>query len=1149
MSKIQWLVRFGIVLVALAGIATLLPSHLQAQTFFGSVVGTVTDASGAVVPGASVTLTNLGTSESRVEKAGAAGEYRFVNLVPANYKVTAEAPNYKRIVRQPVTVSVDNVTRVDVALEVGAASETVEVTTQAALLQTDSGTLGDQVEGKTVTEMPLNGRNPLNLMALAAGVVAGNNAMGGAAMNNGPGNNSHTTATWNNFIIGGGLGGLNAEYFDGVSMDALGNTAAVVPTQDAVQEFKLSTSSVSAEFGHFSGGVMELTSKSGTNNWHGSAYEYVRNRIFNANFLTNKTNTPITPRPEWNQNQFGVVVGGPVVKDKLFAFFSWEHLVSRLGENQVTNTPSAAMQAGYVGLGTAASPEDLTSNIVVKTLCPQATYQGATGQYAYTTYIPSSCWDKAASVFKGAYPGPNQAGKLPGQNNYVSNPVVGNSQNQYNARVDWAASNKQRLFAHYTYWPLTDTPYDVYNSFGGFKTGNGFTKENSTMSVLGDTYTLNPTTILDFRLGYMRFVYNATPGNGGHIDLTPYGSGWTSLASQMSYDEYPGAHIDGQWNLYDFHPMDDTNFTTNNTYSVMASATKIAGAHTVKAGMELRLLQQTQLGICCLDPSGFFSFGNDVIPDEWAAFLLGYADNTQLHTSSIIGSYQYLQGYYVTDDWAVNRKLTLNLGVRYDLPGGVNESRDKSTVLLPSTKDPNTGVTGTLALVNSSLYASRSTQNSNYKQFQPRIGFAYRVDNNTTVRGGFGLAYTPTNFGGASPTNSPLGSAATSWQNPTLSQFTPTSKYYLFANPFPNGLNQPTGRSNPAFMTNYVNKGQNISGPIPTSPYSYVEQWNLTVGRQLQGNLMVEAAYVGEKGTHLPIAGSWGIDELASTYWSNPSQSQRPFGGVYNNVSNTLANMASSTYHSLQTRVEKRFKTGGLISANYTWAKSISDTSVFGNGEAQPQDYNNPKGERSVVSSNIPNRLVVDYVLNLPFGKGEQFASNVHGVAGAAISGWSVNGITTFQDGFPQALTSNGNTLNHAFGGGTPRPNYTAGCSKMGAGSPFQRYQKQVQTGQGQWFNAACFSAPADMGFGNQVKLDDKMRQQGMDNWDFTASKTTTVHESMNLVFKAEFFNAFNHPQFNAPGTNLQGSRQGGFGQLTGTNAPRLMQLSLRLNY
>lgn len=257
------------------------------------------------------------------------------------------------------------------------------------------------------------------------------------------------------------------------------------------------------------------------------------------------------------------------------------------------------------------------------------------------------------------------------------------------------------------------------------------------------------------------------------------------------------------------------------------------------------------------------------------------------------------------------------------------------------------------------------------------------------------------------------------------------------------------------------------------------------------------------------------------------------------------------TYHSLQTRVEKRFRSGGLISGNYTWSKGISDSNQFSNpSQASTQDYLNLRADRSVVGGNTPNRAVIAYVLNLPFGKGQQFGSNVHGAAGAVISGWAVNGITTFQSGWPLALNSNGNFLTSNWGGGTLRPNYTPGCQKIPSGSPYQRVKS------GQWFNTSCFTFPTSSSdpygvttFGNHVKLDDKIRQEGMDNWDFTASKTTTIHESMNLVFKAEFFNIFNHPLFNTPGTNLQGSRQGSFGQTTGTGAPRLMQLSLRLNF
>jgi hypothetical protein len=364
--------------------------------------------------------------------------------------------------------------------------------------------------------------------------------------------------------------------------------------------------------------------------------------------------------------------------------------------------------------------------------------------------------------------------------------------------------------------------------------------------------------------------------------------------------------------------------------------------------------------------------------------------------------------------------------------------------------------------------------------------------------------------------------------------------------------------------------GQSISSALPSNNFPYTQQWNLSVSHETKGDFMAEVGYAGSIGTHLPIsganAGDYNLDELSNKYYSlgnallntnavvngttmTLGQSLRPYP-AYLNFENTAEYNGSTTYHSLQAKAQKRFASGGMIMANYTWAKIIGDTDTLnpglepkaaGNvqgGAGFIQDFNNLKGERSILSFNTPQRLVVDYIVDLPFGKDRAFA-HFGGIAGAAVSGWAVNGITTFQTGFPLAMSMTGNALTEDFGAGTLRPNYTSGCNKKISGPSTSRMNE--------WFNTSCFTSPGNFALGNEPRVDGALHSQGIANYDFSAMKSTKIWERANLQFRTEFFNIFNHTQFNPPATSLDG---GNFGQiLSQQNQPRLIQVSLRLNY
>jgi hypothetical protein len=1179
-----------------------LPVSLNAQAFYGSIVGTVTDTAGAIVTGGTVTVTNIGTNEKRTAQTNAAGDFSFVNLVPADYKIEVNQTNFKHYVRQPVPVQVGGTIRIDVALQVGAVSETVQVTTEAPLLQTDSGSQSADVEGQTVQEMPLNGRNPLNLIALTPGAVAQGGSSGSAGLNAG----GHTSpGGWGNYAISGGIAGQSATYLDGAPNNVLGeNDVAFVPTQDAIQEFSILSGAVPADFGRFGGGVVNMTTKSGSNAWHGSAYEYIRNRDFNANDWLDKqgelqqgeANEP----GEWTQNQFGASASGPILRDKAFFLFSWEALRLRIGSSTTALVPTQAEQNGIFA---SAISDPLGLCNISTTANP--------GSWTITNLGSGGCGSTAGSVMKQYYDLPNVSA---GNHNYFASVPGGDNQKQYNGRIDYNLSTNQRVFGRYTYWTMDElafNPFPDNTKFNGSQPAHEFATHQV---VLGDTYTLNPTNILDVRVSWLRQALNAPMPT--ITDYSQFGGDWAALAKQMSIHLLPFPELASEGGGgAGFHPYGPQgHFQTN--WGINANWIRIMGKHSLKAGFEGRLENQEQVGT---ENSGSFAFNGNFTGVDFADLLMGYpansgsgpgGSNPGFFVGSFATGYNYYQAYYLQDNWTVNRNLTLNLGIRYELPGSVAESHDKQTVLLYNTVDPSTKVTGTLGLVNSSLYSSRNVRDLMYNGLAPRFGFAYRLGDNMSVRGGYGLTWLPIDIAnGLMPYNSVINGAQSSFNNGTntlsatnlcsADGFAATTCFHTSDNPFApagtagaagsNQLALPVGRSEgQTFMSQYV--GQRITGSVPTDPYAYNQLWNLSFSRQFKGDLMIELGYAGAKGTHLtvpPVAnGTNGLDELPTADWSqgaallgktttatvDPGGYSVAAGGMtvgqslrprpfYADMGDSLPSWGATTYHAGHIMLEKRFKAGGLVMANYTWSKEIGDTDTSnGNVEIQPgrgagagivQDWNNPRGERSILSYNVPQRAVVAYVLPLPFGQGQKFGANVNQLASRVISGWTLNGITSFQSGYPLSLIDGrGNDLTNSFGAGQLRPNYTPGCNKSVSGSLHALAAAGKPT-----FNTACFVAlsslsdpAANFELGNEPRVDGGLHAEGVDNWDISLAKTTKIVEKANLEFRAEFFNVANHAQFGPQQNDASASQNfGTIGILA--NNPRLMQLSLRLNY
>jgi hypothetical protein len=1191
--------------LALITFLVLSPCTARAQNVYGTIAGTVTDASGAAVAGATVTLTNLGTSETHSMQSSSSGEYTFVNILPGRYRVEGEKSGFKKFVREPILVEIESGLRIDIQLPVGSQSETVEVTSEAPLLQPETQSLGQVVEGRTVTESPLNGRNPLALVALVPGVVpqgspSGGNYSGGSPVGANP-------FALGDFQIGGGQAGQSEILLDGVATNgAYLNIVTVVPTQDAIQEFKVQTNNLGPEYGRFAGGVINLSTKSGSNYFHGSVYEFFRNKVLNANdFFDNRNNVPV---PAFTQNQFGANAGGPIIKNKLFFFSSYEGYRLRKGNPLTTTVPTAPERAG--DFSQSGSP------IYDPTTSVNCTSGGATCRTQFAGNNIAGRIDPTAAALLNYFPLPNRPGEI---NNLVVNFSAGGNVDQINERVDFNLSEKQRIFGRFTRERILSLPDSPFKDVCGDRCTEDTTSRQLS---LGDTIAFSPKTILDLHLGYTRFVYVRTPLSKG-IDLSPFGPNWSALAPQFSYTHLPTVCVsqvkgDNRWGNGSWCSAGTGSGigAYDDTLDFNPSLSMIMGKHTLKVGGEYRLLLNNYYQ--SNQPAGLFQFDAGMTAPNpknnpgqafntgsgsckgslvcgggngFASFLLGYGQdgNSSVVTPSRMASGIKYSAFYAGDTFQVSRKLTLNLGARVDLQGDWTERFDRQVGFLPNAPSPIASAVGMpnlkgeFALVHSPLRPSRTPFDS-WKNISPRIGISYQLDSNTVIRSGYGMFYLPVDVRwNDAPHNLFINSFTQPWIASVSGQgIVPQNP---LSNPFPTGIVQPMGRNQALINV----QGAGLSAALTHNPPPYVQQWNLDLQRQLPGGALIDLAYAGSKGTHLPMH-SQDLDQMPLQYLPQGGPSPQnaaiiasltqlvpnPFlgvvqtGGVGNNstipagrlllpypqfddVSAAEPDNRDSIYHSMQLKFQKRFSAGASILAAYTVSKLIDNTNSEINwleatapGWGDANSYN-LRGERSLDGFDVPQRFVMSAVLDLPVGRGKKFAGDAGPVADKIIGGWGVNTIVTLQRGFPLNIGGcNGLLCNAGIPNvGSPRATIV-GPRKMTQGSLNQKLN--------QWFDTSAFAFTNNYGYGTDSRTEPNLRSDGIENVDFAAFKNTKFgpDERLGLEFRAEFFNFFNHPQFGPPNTGCctPVSQGGTFGQITSQyNLPRVIQFSLRMSF
>jgi hypothetical protein len=1156
-------VRPWVTLVSFFAVAMTAP----AQTFTGSITGTVTDPAGAVVPAASLTLTNLDTNEIRKQVSDESGEYTFAAVPPGRYRLTLEHPGFKRFVQEPIEIRVQQFLSLDPALEVGQANQTVEVSGQVALLDAATSSLSQVVENREVTELPLNGRNTLALVALTPGVRTQGQFLQNTA--------TRSFAGWGNFSSNGGISDANEILVDGASVTMfLVNAPSLIPPVDATQEFRVQTNNYSAEFGRSSGALVNASIKSGTNQLHGSLYEFLRNDKLDANdFFLNRSGQQ---RPALTFNQYGFAVGGPVLlpkihdgRDKTFFFVNFEGFRQRLAQALTTTVPTPAqLQGDFSQTFNAAGQMVTIAN-------PFSLQTGPAGTQVRDPFpgnqVPRSLFDPVAESLRvngRLWALPNGPGApFTHVGNFSTSAVQPNDEDQVVTRMDHTFSAKWKLFGTYAAQSITLGGFDPFRNGTDFLTVGGNESDLTQTAVLGATALFSSHVVGEFRSSFSRFRNNRIPHSDG-FDLTSLGFP-AALAAQQQFHSFPWMQFSSVASSGKLTTSEIRRIANN--WNQSASLTWIRGAHTLKFGGQFRIQQLNDVqvdnssgsftynsGFTGLDPLRSSSTsGSDV-----ASFLLGLPVSGNIGLGQRLGLERRYAAWFVQDDWKVTRKLTLNLGFRQDLELASTERYNRQAYLdlgtvAPLTQQAGLNSAGALRFTDNN---TRAPENTYWHEFGPRFGFAYELRPKTVLRGGYGIFWLPggLEISGTS-TNNPIATISTPFVSSLDNGITP--KDHL-ANPFPNGLISPPG---PALGANAL-IGQGVTGYIRGEHPGYTQQWNFDIQQQISNGLAVDLAYAGSHGVGLPQTIQ--IDQIPDQYLSlgttlnqqvpNPFYGLVPIGTLsqptvargqllrpypqFNGLAIGSANTGNSIYHSMQLKVTKRFS-DSLIAVAYTVSKGIGDTEAVVGWLEQSgtpnsfQDANNRRLDRSLNAFDNPQRLVVAYTTALPFGKGKKLLNNSKAL-NPLVSGWEVNGIYTAESGTPLFLTTATN-LTNSFGGNS-RPNNNGQSAKL-SGDAHARLS--------QWFNTSVFSQPAAFTFGNTSRTLPDVRDHGTNNFDVGLVKNNRfLHDGrMNLQFRSEFFNMFNRVRFGDPGLAF-GNPQ--FGVITSqVNSPRRIQLSLKLLY
>jgi len=1186
-----------LVLLLLVAIGLVAAVPVVAQSARGTLTGTVKDASGALIPGAAVNLKETNTGSNYATKATAEGLFSFSELPPGTYALTVTAPGFESYVQSGIGVDVGSTSTVNAALKVGAESASVTVNSDASHLQTESSDVGFTMTPQVLASLPLpfggEIRNPLEFAALSPGFAG--------TMSNNP-----SSPPAGAFKLSGGQQGGGDILLDGATTELASANMQVTYgfSVEAVSEFKVMTNTFDAQFGSASGGVVNLASKQGTNDFHGSAYDLLKNRVLDANSWTNNYQNATlgansASKPLDTQNDFGASVGGPVRvpwlyngTDKTFFFFNYEGFRQVNGGKSLLSAPTQAMLGGdFSSLLTpvTVNGQDFQAHI----LYDYSTCTGANQGQACQAYPNNKITESPDPVFVAAQKVmPFATGTSPYFN--ISDVSSNHEQaDQYSIRVDENIGTRNKISGSYF---TGNMPYVSTQSLGSLYTG-GNTQGNKYLR-LGYDFFISPTMLNHFNAGFTRRHRVEGSGDGG------YGGNWASkfglkgvgdaVFPRFSYN-YPGNGINT--------PSDGASAFDDNVFQYDDAVSWQKGRHSFKFGGEFRAAQ-FNLNILTGSAGQFnFTQGPTSTPSDtnsgfgFASFYLGAASNASISIPQINGWRAKYLAFFGSDDWKVDNKLTVNLGLRYDMPIPVTEAQNRMSYVDPTLANPGAGgLPGAYVFEGSGTgrLGGSSPQSIFKKAFGPRVGLAYAADPNTVIRAGYGIYFSTQRVGGFAENDSQGFFSSYSYPTPASIQ-TPAvvlSQISAYPGKLPPFID-PTvmnGNGNALFLESKVDRPGTI------------QNWTLDIQRQLPMQTIVDVAYVGAHGDHLqaflhdpnqgnPVNLSRGAclqvsiaDQATSPACAGQSAVAAPFPGFSGTVSQALrpfpqygtvsvdsATMddpfGDYTYDALQVQVTKRTNSGLTVLANYSWSKNItnadseypSEAGWEGNGTSGALNTYNLKVEKALSQFDIPQRVVLAWTYDLPFGKGKRFA-NEGGPVNVLVGGWKIAAVQKYQSGTPLSVSSSGWTSGIFAGsegatGSASRPNVISGQS-------VKALHGKYVWGQSRLLNQAAFAPAANFTFGNAPRALG-VRELFNTSEDFNVTKAIPMFtERVHTDFRVEFFDLLNRHRFSGFDTSVSCSSSAtqtcsplvntntNFGNAGGlAYGPRNIQGSLRLTF
>jgi len=1095
------------------------------QALFGQISGTVTDASGAVLPGATVNVTNVGTNVTKTAMTNDAGVYTVTNLVPGVYRVDASLSGFKTAVVSAISLEVNANLKVDATLEVGATSEQVTVVAAAPLLQTEQTNLGQTVTQQQIEMLP-TARNLFNLIPLAAGVSQQTGC-------DGCGNNG-------NLRINGDRPRNQDYILDGATMTApVFGGQAFNPSVDSIQEFRIETNSMSAEYGKAGGGIIIAVTKSGTNAFRGSGYLYTRNEKLNArNYFENRAQ----PKNPFDQNDFGGTIGGPIVRDKLF-FFTDYQAIRLEGSAPVTGVtvPNAAFRAGDLS---ALCTAGFDASGTCASAAQQVRFPGTTTPVPFNR-IPSAQISPIAQKFLELWPTSATPGRNPGASELSFTRPSENSINRINSRIDYQLSSTNQIFGVFHRNWGRSLAY-VGNLVAPASQQIGRSDDHAV--TLGWSRTFTPNLLNNFRFGHMHRVgHRGNPGQGA---TTPSEFGLQGIPACLSSVPdtadgtkcgTPGVSVSG----FGGFSTGGVLYEPASTLTVSDTVTTLLGRHSLKFGGEARRYE-----IDNYQPNGVassFSFTGSRTGNAFADFLFGVINSGFVQVqNAMVSTRAWSYAAFVQDDFKLSANLTLNLGLRWQYDQSFRELNDGLAFFNPFKAEwEQFGVN-----------APETSFDPSMKQFAPRVGVAWNATPGIVVRAGYGISY---------PSAVGHGRAGDGQPGPNL----------LARTNFPGGTNwsslprvtTPDAAAIRAPIPVTGNVSFSFWAPREQTPPHY-HLWNLTLEKQLDNVSVAQVSYVGNRGRNLPINYAYNICQqtrestprsgLATTSPYCPAAAAKVLaagGSIYDLVVNPgYWGLSSSDYHGLQAKYERRFSDGLSVLANFTWSKLMDDSSSDWGGfwslDLLGQDFYDRQSERSVSAGDIPLRFTIASIVELPFGPGRRWLTD--GLTSQVLGGWRATGVYTLASGSPFGVTDNSYSFCNVSHTLTSRPNMI--------GDPLPDGFNQTIAA---WFDRNAFdfsgtcpapglqrpTGPGDpnKAFGNAPRYFSNIRNPGVNNLNVSVQKDFKLpgHDARRFQFRVDLFNALNHPQFAEP---ISDPLNANFGRITRTSVTnRVVQLGLHL--